>query len=358
MTTGQPFTGLTMPVFAAFGWAGQEAAVKYALEQLETFIRTLHGRLPRSLHAEFPYAGLSRANQTVYMAANEAIESDMHMVFITRPMSMEVQLVFSDKKVTGKALKLAETQPAMAHRLITELGAHWSFRIQQMQVDEDSGEASHYQDLFKDEVVNLDEDTAVTLLKKASYLNSEDKWITPIYVSRRFDAEQISVMGGAVFDVMIKELEKLLPLIHFLKGQKASKGPKAKAKTRPKAKTSDAAEPMATTTAIDLETGFTYVTDIKPLYLRKGFVNMAPEYWEFFATSSRTETRGVTVYYDGIYDKDSSVWRIQSSDMVRLVLSQSVHHWLEDNFSANDHIQMVVKRLDNDDIQVSLKSAE
>jgi hypothetical protein len=360
MTTAQPFSGLTMPVFAAFGWAGQETAVNFALEQLELFIRTLQSRLPRALQTEFPYAGLSRASRTVYLAASEEVESDLHIVFIARPVSLEMQLALTDKKAVMKALNFAEKQPTMAHRLITELGPEWSFRIQQMQVDEESGEATHYQDLFKDELVNLDEETAVSLFQKAAYLNGEDKWVTPIYLSRRFNAEQVSVMGAVIIDIVTKELHKLNPLIQFLTGQKAAKNQKAKGgKTRVKGtQTATAEDILAHTTPTDPEQGFMFITDIKPLYLRKGFINMSPEHWDFFAISSRTETRGVTVYYEGIYDKDCSVWRIQSSDMVRLVFSPSVHHWFEDNFDQGDHIQMAVKRLDNDEIQISLRPAE
>ncbi len=358
MTTAQPFTGLGMPVFAAFGWAGQEAAVNFALDQLELFIRTLHARLPRSIQAEFPYAGLSRANQTVYLAAKDEVESDWQLLFYARPMSLELQLALTDKRGLYKALALAEKQPAMAHRLITELGSEWSFRLQQQQIDEESGERSHYQDLYKDNVVNLDEETAVSLLSKAAYLVGEEKWITPIFISRRFSSDQISVMGPVVLDVVTKELERLLPLIHFLNGQKATKGTKPKPKVRPKLKTPAESTSIATTTNLDPEQGFQFVTDIKPLYLRKGFINMSPEHWEFFALSARSETRSVTVYYEGIYDKECAVWRIQSSDTIRLVLSPGVHRWFEENFEQGDHVQLNVKRLDNEEIQITVKHSE
>jgi len=358
MTTTQPFTGLGMPVFAAFGWAGQEAAVNFALDQLEQFIRTLHARLPRSIHAEFPYAGLSRANQTVYLAVKEDVESDLHIVYFARPMSLEMQLALTDKRNLIKSLGLAEKQPAMAHRLITELGADWSFRLQQQQIDEDSQEGTHYQDLFKDNVVNLDEETAVAILSKAAYLTSEEKWVTPLFISRRFSSDQISVMGPVVIDVVTKELEKLQPLIHFLNGQKAMKPTKAKVKVRPKAKAPTESIAIATTTIVDEEQGFHFVTDIKPLYLRKGFINMAPEHWEFFARSARSETRSVTLYYEGVYDKECVIWRIQSTDMVRLVLSPTVHRWFEENFVQGDHVQLAVKRLDNDEIQITVKHSE
>ncbi len=358
MTTAQPFTGLGMPVFAAFGWAGQEAAVNFALDQLELFVRTLHARLPRSVQAEFPYAGLSRANQAVYLAAKDEVESDWQILFFARPMNLEMQLALTDKRGLYKALTLAEKQPAMAHRLITELGSEWSFRLQQQQIDEESGERAHYQDLYKDGVVNLDEETAVSLLSKAAYLAGEEKWITPFFISRRFSSDQISVMGPVVIDVITKELERLLPLIHFLNGQKATKSAKPKLKVRPKPKSPVEATAIATTTIIDPDQGFLFVTDIKPLYLRKGFINMSPDHWDFFAVSARSETRNVTVYYEGVYDKECAVWRIQSSDTVRLVLSPSVHRWFEDSFAQGEHVQLSVKRLDNDEIQITVKHAE
>ena len=47
MSSKTAFTGLTMPVFTAFGWAGQETAINYALDQLEQFIHLLHNNLSR-----------------------------------------------------------------------------------------------------------------------------------------------------------------------------------------------------------------------------------------------------------------------------------------------------------------------
>lgn len=46
------FTGLTMPVFTAFGWAGEETAIKFAFTQLEAFIGALHVNLPRTVQME------------------------------------------------------------------------------------------------------------------------------------------------------------------------------------------------------------------------------------------------------------------------------------------------------------------
>jgi len=357
MTTSQNFNGLTMPVFTAFGWAGQEAAVNFALEQLELFIRSLHASLPRAVQTVFPFAGINKEDKSVYLAASEDVDSDIHITFVTRPMSLELVLALTEKQMIAKALKYAEKQPVIAHRYITELGSDWSFHVQQMEVDEDSGEAMHYQDLFKDSVVNLSDDLSQEVLSKAAYLNGEDKWVTPLYLSSRYSAEKISVMGTAVLDVMSQEITKLMPLIYFLTGRKAKKATKSKSRTKSKKSATASASPVAATkiVEIDPEEGFTYTTNIKPLFLRKGFVNLTPQHWDFFAINSRTETRDVTVYYDGVYDKNSTVWHIQSNGIARLVLSPTVHHWFEDNFEEGDEIQLSATRIDNDEIQVSLK---
>ena len=357
MTTSQNFNGLTMPVFTAFGWAGQEAAVNFALEQLELFIRALQASLPRPVQAVFPYAGINKKDQTVYLAASEDVDSDIHVTFITRPMSLEMVLALTERQVIAKALKYAEKQPVIAHRYITELGSDWSFHVQQMEVDEESGEAMHYQDLFKDSVVNLSNDLAQEVISKAAYLNGEDKWITPLYISCRYSSDKISVMGTAVLDVMSQEINRLLPLIQFLTGRKPQKATKSKTRAKPKKTTSSSPAAATKIVEIDPEEGFTYTTHIKPLFLRKGFVNLTSQHWDFFAINSRTETRKVTVYYDGVYDKNSTVWHIQSNGIARLVLSPTVHHWFEDNFEDGDQIQLSATRIDNDEIQISLKPA-
>jgi hypothetical protein len=106
------------------------------------------------------------------------------------------------------------------------------------------------------------------------------------------------------------------------------------------------------------EDGFAHVSKIKPLHLRRGFINLTSAHWPFFSINSRTETRPVTIYYEGVYDKDSAVWRMLPNDMARIVLSPAVHRWLEENFTENDEIHVTVTRLDNDEIQISLKPEE
>lgn len=357
MASINQFNGLTMPVFTAFGWAGEETAIKYALEQMELFVRALYNRLPRSVQSKFGHVDISAVNQAVYLSASPDVESDVHIAFYARPMSLELQLVITGEKVLAKSLSEIQKQPALAHRLITELGADWNLRIQQMQVDEETGELSHYQDLFKDSVTNLDEETAAAVFDKAAYLNSEAKWLTPIYVSRRFPSEQASNMGPAIVDVMSEHINSLMPIVSFLGGRKGRKESPARAKTHTKQAVKESVlEPAVPDTQIDPEEGFSYVSVLKPLHLRRGFVNLTPKHWPFFAINSRTETRPVTVYYDGLYDKDSAVWRLLPNDQARLVLSPSVHQWLEDNFEANDRVQVTAKKLDGQEIQISLKA--
>ncbi|MCP4425876.1 MAG: hypothetical protein GY803_15395 [Chloroflexi bacterium] len=346
----QDFTGLTMPVFTAFGWAGEETALNFALSQLEMFIGELHKALPRSAREKLPGFGLSRETQAVYLATDADGESGVHIAFYARPMSLEMQLVISDKKVLAKGLGAAEKQPSLCHRLVTELGPDWSLRAQQMQVNEETGEAGHHQDLFKDSITSFDEETAVAVISKAAYLNSEDQWVTPLYLSRRFPSEQIAAMRQSVITVLSEHIVALMPAFNFLTGQVKTR--KSKTKPKPKVKSvAQADEPVF----IDPEDGFVYVAELKRLHIRRGFINLTPEHWPFFAINSRTETRPVTIYYNGIYDKGSSMWRLVPNDQARIVLSLPVHLWIEEYFDANDKIQVTVRKLDEGEIQISLK---
>lgn len=352
MAASTQFTGLTMPVFTAFSWAGEETAINYALEQMEAFIYELHGNLSSKARQTLPFAGLNRPEQCVYLAANENLESDVEILFYARPMSLELQIVLTDKEKLASFLKTAVAQPALTHRLITELGTEWSMRLQQMQVDEETGEVAHYADLFKDSLVKLDQETAAELFEKAAYLNGEAKWVTPIYLSRRFPSEQIAAMARAVVSVMSEQIDTLLPVVNLLGSKKEKKRKKA---TRKKAAKKTAEIPEHQPVG---EEGFTYISELKPLHLRRGFINMTTEHWPYFAINSRTETREVTVYYDGIYDKNCSVWRLQPENMARLVLSSPVHLWLEENFEESNAIQLNVTKLDDNEIQIALKPVD
>jgi hypothetical protein len=341
-----------MPVFTAFGWAGEENAINFALSQLEQFIHTLQAHLPREVHGIFPVAGLDRAAQSVYLATSEEVESDIYLAFHARPNSLEMIMAVTDQKALARALKMAESNPDLWHRLVTELGPEWTLRLQQMQVDEESGTTSHYQDLFKDSVEQLKPDAAAALAARAAFLNAEPGWVTPIYVSRRFDAEQIGVMGTAVLQVVGEQIEMLMPLFRFLMGQTRRQ---AAAKTRKlRAAAREKIPEVAPEPEVEPLEKFTYVAELKPLHLQRGFINLTSRHWPFFAVNARTETRPVTVYYDGRYDRKSAVWRLVPDDQARLVLSPAVHEWLEDNFVPEDNISVTAKKLDEQEIQIDL----
>ena len=343
------FSGLGMPVFTAFGWAGEETAIEYALSELEAFIHALHASLPRPVQNMFPVHGLNRDSRTVYLAASEDVESDIHIVFLARPMSFEMQFALQNEKILNKAWPNAGKDTIISHRLFTEMGPEWLLRVQQLQIDADSGEAANYGDLFMGSVGTLDMKTAVDLFEKASYLNNDEKWIIPVYLSHDFKSEQIGLMGTAVLDVIGKEIGNLLPLITMLTGRSAKTG-KAKS-TRKKKKVSSSKE------EIDTGDTFVYIADLKPLHLRRGFINLTSEHWEFFKINSRTVTRDVTIYYDGIYDKKSTAWKLSTNGQTRIVVSPVVRLWMNDNFEDGDQIEVTAHDMGEGEIQITLADA-
>ena len=342
-----------MPVFTAFGWAGEETAQKFAFEQLELFISYLHAQLPAATQSELPYFGLSRENQGVYLAANSDVERDAHIAFYARPLSLEIQLAISAKDVLMKGFSAAEKDILGAHRLVTQLGPEWSFRVQQLLQEEESGAISHYQDLFKDSVTQFSPEVAQDVFSKAAYLIGQEKWLLAFYLSRRVNSEQVAAMGSAVLQVMREQVELLLPVLSFFTGRTGRKKGTRRAAVR-KAAVQQTAAPLLET-AVAPEDTFTFIAELKPLHIRRGFINMTPRQWPFFAQSARTETRKVTVYYEGLYDKKSAVWRMQPDDMARLVLGPGAHEWLEDAFVPNDKIELVVTKMAQDEIQITLR---
>ena len=360
MEFGKRFNGLGMPVFTAFGWAGEETAIKYALSQLELFIGSLHNRLPKTTQMDLPFFGVNEINKEAYLAADKEVYNDGHISFNTRPLSFEIQMTIAEKAVIVKGLARAVKDTAACHHIITQLGPEWTLRVQQMQIEEGTNEATHFQDLFKDSVKNLSLEVASEVFNKALYLNSEDYWVTPIYLSRRYPAEQASVMGAALSQVMSEQVVSLMPAFQFLTGRVKVVKRKAKARTsRTKAKTSAPSPSVPDAKlVVDNDESFTYVVDLKPLHIRRGFINLTPEHWPFFSLSARMETRNVTIYYDGIYDKKSAVWRLQPSEQARIVLSPAVQEWLADNFSANDRVKVTAMKLDSDEVQVSLTAVD
>lgn len=357
MSDTNEFSGLKMPVFTAFGWAGEETAIQFALSQLELFIYELHSKISPKIKEILPFRDFSKTDQNVYLSAQADPENDISITYNARTSSLEMAIVLSNKDALDKTFKQILKQPVLAHRLITELGTEWSIHVQQMEYDPEKRTSVKYQDIFKDNISKFDHETAVSVFEKAAYLNSEDKWVTPVLLFRRFDAEKVAAMGLKVVDVMSEEIEKLSTLLIFLTGQvakKAAKRAKKKAATKNAARRKKASAKEILPESI--EDGFSYEAELKPLHIRKGFVNMTPHHWPFFSINSRTETRPVTVYYDGIYDKGCAVWRMLPNDQARLVLSPPVHKWLEDNFAPDEFLQLTATKIGSNEIQISLKS--
>jgi hypothetical protein len=350
------FAGLTLPVFTAFGWAGEETAINFALSQLEIFIGNVHSSLNRDGQAQFTYFGLDRPSQSVYLAGSEKPENSAYIAFFARPMSLELALTLTDKRLLSKALRVALADTETWHRLVTELGPEWSLRVQQMEVDEESGATAHFLDLFKDTVDKLNLDMAEQTIKRAEFLNGEPKWQTPIYLSRRLEADQAAALGGTLVRMMADDVHSLLPIIRFMTGQaRKPKGRTARPAGRPKTREAPAPVALPVVPSVDQ---FTFVSELMPLHLRKGFVNLTPRHWPFFEVNARTETRAVTIYFDGRYDRDSAVWRLVPDDQARIMLSSRVREWLEDNFAPNDHIMVTASKLPGDEIQITLQPAE
>lgn len=362
MQASKEFSGLTMPVFTAFGWAGEENALKYALAQMQLFIDALYLRLPPEVRDEFPSRGLSMENQNVYLATGDRYDSDAYIAFNARPMSLEVQFGVVGQNLLSKGLAAINKDPAAAHHVLTQLDPNWSLRVQQMQTDPETGQRAHHLDLFKDSVNNLTEEAAREIFGRAAYLNEEDKWATPVYLSLRMQSERVAAMGLAVLDITAELVGALMPTLRLFTGKKARKSRPAKGTRTPRRAAAESADEPAGEQAItgsikSMADSFTYVADLRPLHIRRGFINLTPAHWPFFASSNRMETRDVTVVFGGRQDKQSSVWRLQPDDQARIVLGPQVHEWLEENFGSSDTVRVVARRLDNDEIRITLDAA-
>jgi hypothetical protein len=244
-----------------------------------------------------------------------------------------------------------------------QLDAAWTLRVQQMQVDAETGERTHHQDLYKDSVATLSEGAATEIFARAAYLNEEDGWATPIYLSMRVPSDRVAAMGTTILSVSTDLVMNLVPVINALLGRKAKKKPgKSKAtkaavpvETGPTV-TIEGEERAAAATLVESADSFIYLAELMPLHIRRGFVNLTTGHWPFFALNARAQTRDVTVVFDGRQDKHSSVWRLQPDDQARLVLGPQVHDWIEENFSSSDQIQVTARKLDNNEIRITLES--
>lgn len=361
MQNSKDFTGLSMPVFAAFGWEGEENALKFALSQLEMFIDALYARLPAPARAEFLTHGLSTEGQNAYLSTGQSFDDEAFIAFNARPMSFEVLLGITDKTALSKGLAAVNKDLTAAYNALAALDAAWTLRVQQMQLDPDTGERTHHQDLYKDGVAALSEEAAAEIFARAAYLNEEEGWVTPIYLSMRVPSDRVAAMGTTILSVSTDLVLSLVPVLNALLGRK----PKKKATKSKAAKptpvetgptvTVEGEERASAATLVDSADSFIYTAELKPLHIRRGFINMTTGHWPFFALNARAQTRDVTVVFDGRQDKHSSVWRLQPDDQARLVLGPQVHDWMEENFASSDQIQVTARKLDNDEIRITLE---
>jgi hypothetical protein len=352
MQSNTGFNGLTMPVFAAFGWAGEEAAINFALDQLEHFINDVYAVLSRDARTLFPFHGVDRQAQIAFLGSEEEPESKLFISIAARPASLETNLAVRNKEVLTKALRAMVTKSETFFDLITELGSEWFMHLQQMEYDPDAGTTTHYQDLFKDKISTLDVETASEKVARAQYLNSEDKWIVPVSIYRRSNSEKIASMGYNSVSVLAEQINSLMPLALLLSGKTRKR--KSTPKTR-KAIAVEVEETAIRQPADSAELGtFTYVSHLQPLHIRRGFINLTPKHWPFFSINARTVTRPVMLKYGESKDKDCAVWRLSPNNLARLVLSSPVQDWVEENFDDHDSIQVVASKSSDKLIDIEL----
>ena len=349
------FNGLTMPVFMAFGWAGEEAAITFALSQMELFIEALYFNLPRETQNVFPFYGLDRASQSVYLSTEEDATSGPYIAFSARPASWELSLTITDKATLKKAYAVAAARPATMFDYLVELDANWKLRIQQMEYDAEQKSATHYKDIYNDATSALAEEQLATDVERAAFLNGEDQWLAPFFLSRRQDAEKVSAMRLALIPSTVEDVNALVPMVKLLTG----KARKARKKARPAPPAPKPQDVQAELAGQEPGTAqFTYVSELLGLHIRRGFINLTPRHWPFFALNARTETRPVTVLYGEHKDEKCAVWRLLPDDQARIVLSPAAHDWLEEHFEPNDSIKVQAIKKDDNHITLTLGGVE
>ena len=359
------FTGLPMPVFTAFGWSGEEAAIQFALTHLDTFIKTLHSQLSQEAKLELPVFGINQEAQLAYLATHRDPEDGPYLAFSARPNFLEMRLVVTNRLVVHRALRMAEKEPERWYERVKLLGPKWAMQIEQRLIEEESGVESHYSDLYKDSLSQLDFENSKTIMSRAAFLNGEEKWLIPMYFSYRLNSMDASSMNSKLIPHMATAVDEILPIIRtYSRKQGARSGSKngsarvvkrsngVTKTTRPTARTK-AAEPPAP----PAPKTFSHEVDLKPLHLRKGFINLTAYHWEFFADGPRSETRAITLFFEDQVDKESTVWRLQPNNIARIMLSETAHGWFQDKLSPNTRISITATKLSNNEIEVKIGTA-
>jgi len=344
-----------MPVFSAFGWAGEDTAITFALSQMELFIQSLYFSLPRETQAIFPYRGLDRPSHSVYLAVEENPTKGPYIAFSARPTSWEQSLIVNDKAALVKAYAVATARPASFFDYLVELDANWKLRIQQMEYDAEQKTATHYKDIYNDTTSALSDDQLASDMERAAFLNGEDQWLVPFFLSRRQDSEKVSAMRLAVIPGAVEDVNALVPLVKLLTG-KARKA-KGKSRSAPPAPRAHVEHALLAGQDGDAKQ-FTYVSELLGLHIRRGFINLTPRHWPFFAVSARTETRPVTMLYGDHKDEKCAVWRLVPDDQARIVLSPAAHDWLEEHFEPGDSIKVQAIKTSDDKITLTMGGVE
>ena len=354
----EQFNGLPMPVFTAFGWAGEEAAIKFALSQLELFINGLHANISEKARFFLPFHGLNHDARIAWFAVNREPEVGPYVAFIARPTAFEMRISVTDPAAVNRGLRAAEKEPQRWFKMLQDLGAGWHLQIEQRLKEEDAVDYSRYGDIFKDSVTTLDFETCHKSTSRAAFLNSEDKWTVPIFVTRRMTSDQAAGMGRDLIKYMAVEVDKALEVVAlFSRAAKGSKSTTTKTKSKGVTRRKTAGRPAKVVEA-EVPRTFSYTAELKGLHIRKGFINLTPAHWPFFAEGKRTETRPITINFAGKSDPSSSVWRLQPDDQARLVLGEPAHAWLATTFSANSKVTVNALRTPDNQIEVMLVAAE
>ncbi|MFT7585097.1 MAG: hypothetical protein ACI9EW_001520 [Cellvibrionaceae bacterium] len=355
----EQFNGLPMPVFTAFGWAGEDAAIKFALSQLELFINGLHEIISEKARFHLPHHGLNQDARVAWFAINREPEVGPYVAFVARPNAFEMRISITDPATINRGLRAAEKDLQKWFRMLNDLGDGWHLQIEQRLKEDEAVEFGHYGDLFKDSVTALDFESLNKATSRAAFLNTEEKWTVPVFVTRRMTADQAAGMGRDLINFMSVELDKVLDVVAlFSRTSKESKAAAAKTKSKGATRTRKTAGRPPKVVVEAVPQTFSYVAELKGLHIRKGFINLTPEHWPFFTEGKRMETRPITIKYAEASDASCAVWRLQPDDQARLILSEPAHAWLLTTFSANSKVTVDALRTLENQIEVTLSPVE
>jgi hypothetical protein len=167
-------------------------------------------------------------------------------------------------------------------------------------------------------------------------------------------SEQISTMSATVIKHMNEVMVRVLPMARFLSNTSSRLAPKTKEREVSLEEADETTTAKALRKAGKLEE-FVFVSKVKTLHIRKGFINLTPEHWPFFAEGARSTTRDIIVNFGEDKNEEATVWRLVSSDQARIVLETEAQNWLADAISPDERVQITALKDENEDIAVTLK---